>query len=220
LVTCLVTRRPDRVEHMRKLSVLLALSVAVMLPVLAVGQTASQPSANQQTSIQQTTNHKIDNDFVQAQFGNQFTLLPEIGAKFGDLDGDGVEDAVIAARCKNPLLDEAEHNYTVMDPYYTFFGYGDPKLTTTFREGDPARQGLVVLIIHGAGPEGWRSAKPKSKYVIVNLPYRTVSVRKMNLKKKTIEAVYIEEGDELGESSALFFDGKKYKYVPMGGNMQ
>jgi len=208
------------VEGMRKLSVLFALSVAVMLPVLAVGQTASQPTASQQTPIP-TTNHKIDNDFVQAQFGDQFTLLPEIGARFGDLDGDGVEDAVIAARCKNPLFDEAEHNYTVMDPYYTFFGYGDPKLTTTFREGDPKREGLVVLIIHGAGPEGWRSAKPKSKYVIVNLPYRTISVRKMNLnKKKTIEAVYIEEGDELNESSALFFDGKKYRYVPMGASMQ
>jgi len=205
---------------MRKFSVLLALGIAVLLPALAGGQTASQPTSSQQTAIQQATNHKIDNDFVQAQFGNQFTLLPEIGAKFGDLDGDGVEDAVIAARCKNPLLDEAEHNYTVLDPYYTFYGYGDPKLTTTFREGDPTRQGLVVLIIHGAGPEAWRSAKPKSKYVIVNLPYRTVSVRKMNLKKKTIEAVYIEEGDELNESSALFFDGKKYRYVPMGGSLQ
>ncbi|HEX9112672.1 MAG TPA: hypothetical protein VF845_14425 [Terriglobales bacterium] len=200
---------------MRKLSVLLALSVAVVLPVLAVGQRASQPAANQQAA-----NHKIDNDFVQAQFGNQFTLLPEVGSVFGDLDGDGVEDAVIAARCKNPLLDEAEHNYTVLDPYYTFYGYGDPKLTTTFREGVPARQGLVVLIIHGTGPEGWRSATPKSKFVIVNLPYRAVSVRKMNLRKKTIEAVYIDEAGELGASSALFFDGKKYKYVPMGASMQ
>lgn len=200
---------------MRKLSVLPALSVALLLPVLAMGQTASQPNSNQTRSTL-----KIDNDFVQAQFGNQFTLLPEIGVAFGDLDGDGVEDAVIAARCKNPLLDEAEHNYTVLDPYYTFYGYGDPKLTTTFREGVPARQGLVVLIIHGTGPEAWRSAQPKSKYVIINLPYRTVSVRKMQLKKKTIEAVYIEEGDELGESSALFFDGKKYKYVPMGASMQ
>ncbi|HYU48104.1 MAG TPA: hypothetical protein VEK84_18220 [Terriglobales bacterium] len=194
---------------MRKFSLLFALSIVVLLPILAVGQAPSQP-----------TNHKIDNDFVQAQFGNQFTLLPEVGAMFGDLDGDGVEDAVIAARCKNPLLDEAEHNYTVLDPYYTFYGYGDPKLTTTFREGDPARQGLVVLIIHGVGPEGWRSAAPKSKFVIVNLPYRAVSVRKMQLRKKTIEAVYIEEGGELAESSALFFDGKKYKYVPMGASMQ
>ena len=204
LVTCLVTREPDKVEHMRKLSVLLALSVAMLLPVLAGGQTVSR---------------EIDNNFVQAQFGNQFTLS-EVGAVFGDLDGDGVEDAVIAARCRNPLLDEAEHNYTVLDPYYTFYGYGDPKLTTTFTEGDPKRQGLVVLIIHGAGPEGWRSAKPKSKYVIVNLPYQKLSVRKMKLGKKTVEAVYTEEGSDRGESSALFFDGKKYRYVPMGASLQ
>jgi hypothetical protein len=76
------------------------------------------------------------------------------------------------------------------------------------------------LIIHGTGPDGWRSATPKAKYVIVNLPYRTLSVRKMKLRKKTIEAVYIEELGEFNESSALFFDGKKFRYVPMGGEMQ
>ena len=56
--------------------------------------------------------------------------------------------------------------------------------------------------------------------MIVNLPYRTLSVRKMKLRKKTIEAVYIEELGEFNESSALFFDGKKFRYVPMGGEMQ
>ena len=193
---------------MRKLSLLLAFSafsVALLIP--AFGQA---PPATR----------KIDNEFVQQQFGDQFTLLPEIGAVFGDLDGDGVEDVAIAARCKNPLLDQAEHKYTVLDPYYEFFGYGDPKLTTTFSEGDPARRGLVVLIIHGAGKDGWRSATPKAKYVIVNLPYRTISIRKMGLRKKTVEAIYVEEAGDMGDSSALFFDGKKFRYVPMGGNMQ
>ena len=95
--------------------------------------------------------HKIDNEFVQQQFGDQFTLLPEIGAAFGDLDGDGVEDIVIAARCKNPMLDQGEHNFTVIDPYNEFFGYGDPRMTTTFSEGDPRQRGLVVLVIEGAG---------------------------------------------------------------------
>jgi hypothetical protein len=163
---------------------------------------------------------KIDNDFVQRQFGDQFTLIPEIGAAFGDLDGDGVEDVVIAARCKNPLLDQGEHNFMVLDPYNDFFGYGDPRMTTTFSEGVPSRRGLVMLVIHGAGPEGWRSATPKAKFVIVNLPYKAISVRKMTLKKKKIEAIYIEEASETGESSALFFDGKKFHYVPMGGDMQ
>ena len=193
---------------MRKVSLLLAFSafsVAMLIPAFAQGPPASR---------------KIDNEFVQQQFGDQFTLLPEIGAVFGDLDGDGVEDVAIAARCKNPMLDQAEHKYTVMDPYYEFFGYGDPKLTTTFSEGDPTRRGLVVLIIHGAGKDGWRSATPKAKYVIVNLPYRTISIRKMGLRKKTIEAIYIEESGDMGDSSALFFDGRKFRYVPMGGDMQ
>jgi hypothetical protein len=107
-----------------------------------------------------------------------------------------------------------------VDPYNDFFGYGDPRMTTTFSEGDPTQRGLVVLIIHGAGPEGWRSAQPKAKYVLVNLPFRTISVRKMSLKKKKIEAIYVEEAGNFGTSSAVFFDGRKFRYVPMGGDME
>src|ERR1035441_4678032 len=114
---------------MRKASLLLAFMVAILIS--AFGQGA--PTAR-----------KVDNAFVQQQFGTEFTLVPQVGAAFGDLDGDGVEDVIIAARCKNPLLDEAEHNYTVIDPYHSFFGYGNPKITTTFSTADPAQRGLVV----------------------------------------------------------------------------
>jgi hypothetical protein len=190
---------------MRRTSLLLAFSVALLIPAFGQGQPAAR---------------KIDNDFVKQQFGDQFTLVPEIGSGVGDLDGDGVEDVIIAARCKNPLIDQSEHNYRVVDPYYDYFGYGDPKLTTTFSAGDPANRGLVVLIIYGVGKDSWRSATPKAKFVIVNLPYKSLSIRKFNLKKRTVEAIYIEEAGEMGDSSAVFFDGKKFKYVPMGGDMQ
>jgi|SRR5580698_3729559 hypothetical protein len=190
---------------MRSFSLLLAFSFAMLFP--AFGQASPAPPV-------------IDNDFVQKHFGNQFTMLPDVGVVYGDLDGDGVEDVVIGARCKNPMLDQAQHQYTVIDPYYEFFGYGDPRITTTFSEGDPTRRGLVVLIIHGAGPDSWRAAVPKAKYVIVNLPYRTLSVRKFKLHKRTIDAVFMEETGDMGESSALFFDGRKFRYVPMGGDMQ
>lgn len=189
---------------MRKASFLLAFTFVLLVPALA-----QTPPA-----------HKITNEFLQSQFGKEFTLVPELAPVFGDLNGDGVEDVVIAARCKNPMLDQADHNYTVIDPYYDFFGYGDPKVTTTFSEPDPVRRGLMVLIIHGAGPDAWRSATPRSKFVVVNLPYKALSVHKMKMRKKTIEAVYIEEAGETGESSALFFDGRKFRYVPMGGSME
>src|SRR3981081_2756471 len=134
-------------------SLLLAFSVVMLIP--AFGQVP--PTAG-----------KVDNEFVQQQFGREFTLLPELAPVFGDLDGDGVEDVVIAARCKNLMLDEAQHDYKVMDPYYDFYGYGDPRVTTTFKEPDPARRGLAVLIIHGAGPDGWRAATPEEKDCVGN----------------------------------------------------
>lgn len=193
---------------MRRISVLLAFGVAALFPLLLHGQAAAV---------------KVDDEFVHQQFGKEFTMVPEIGAMIGDLDGDGVEDVVIAARCKNPLLDESEHNYKVLDPYMTFYGYGDPKVTMRFGEEDPHRRGLVVLIVHGVGPEAWRSATPKAKFVVINLPYRQLSVRKFamwNKQKKQLMAIYAEESNEEKESSALYFDGKRYKYVPMGASME
>jgi hypothetical protein len=193
----------------------LVFCLGCMLPAFAQAPAVSMPAA-----AQRAVSHKIDNEFVQQQFGDQFTLLPEFGAAFGDLDGDGVEDIVIAARCKNPMLDQGEHNYAVIDPYNDFFGYGDPRMTTTFSEGDPRQRGLVVLVIDGAGVSAWRNKTPKAKYVIVNLPLKTMSVRRFKTRKRSVEAIYVEEAGEMGTSSALFFDGKKFRYVPMGGDMQ
>ena len=163
---------------------------------------------------------KVDSDFVHKQFGKDFTVVSEI-AMTGDLDGDGVEDVVIAARCKNPLPDAAEHNYTVIDPYMNFYGYGDPTVTLAFGDGDPKRSGLVVLVIHGAGPQAWRSETPKAKFVIINLPYRQLTVRKFALsKKKKLQAIYVEESNDFKETSAVYFDGRHYKYVPMGESVE
>ncbi|MGA3194965.1 MAG: hypothetical protein ABSD39_08150 [Terriglobales bacterium] len=191
---------------MRTISLAVVFSLALAIPMAAQGTAATI---------------KVDQQFVLQQFGDQFTLVTSVPVSVGDLDGDGVEDIVIPARCKNPMIDQAAHNFRVVDPYYDFFGYGDPKITTTFSEGNPALRGLVALVINGAGPDAWRSATPKSKFVIVNLPFKGLSVRKMQLnKKRMIEAIYVEEAGDMGESSAVFFDGKKFRYVPMGGDMQ
>lgn len=127
-----------------------------------------------------------------------------------DLDGDGVEDAIIVARCKTPLAGEGSYNYKVIDPYYTNYGYGNPRITAQFNSADPYRQNLV-LVIHGAGKEAWRSATPKAKFVIINLPFDSLSLTRVTLRKRQVPAVSLVE-DEQQLSSAVFWDGKKYRW--------
>ena len=39
-----------------------------------------------------------------------------------DMDGDGIEDLVVAAKCKNPMADKAEYTFVVADPYNSALG--------------------------------------------------------------------------------------------------
>jgi hypothetical protein len=79
---------------------------------------------------------------------------------------------------------------------------------------------LVLLIIHGSGADAWRSESPKAKFVIVNLPYRQLAVKKLNVRKKTVMAIYTDESSADKTTSATFWDGKKYRYQPLGSSME
>jgi hypothetical protein len=176
--------------------------------------------AQQAPSQLTATRFTVDNDFVQKQFGTSCTLLAGPQPLMADLDGDGVEDIVIPARCTNPMMDQAENSFKVVDPYDSFFGYGNPTVTTRFASEDPDLRGLALLIIHGVGPEAWHSATPKAKFVIINLPFKQVSVKKLGLRKRSVLAIYAEESGSDQTTSATFWDGKKYKYQPMGSSME
>lgn len=182
--------------------------------LLLIGTLASAPLWAQQSSAP-----NVDNDFAQKQFGTNCTLIgmPPLKA---DLDGDGVEDMVIPARCTSPLMDQAEDNYVVLDPYNSFFGYGNPKVTTAFVADDPMRRGFSLLVIHGSGAEAWHATTPKAKFMLVNIPFRDVRVRKLQLKKKIRMAIYVDETGGNAMTSVVFWDGKKYRYNPMGSTME
>jgi len=162
----------------------------------------------------------VDDAFVQKQFGATCKLMPGPQPLIGDLDGDGIDDLVIAAKCTNPLLDEAEDNFKLIDPYNTFFGYGDTRVTTQFSSEDPQSRGLVLLVINGSGSEAWRSATPKAKFVIVNLPFKQITLRKLKIRKKSMTAIYTEETGADQTTSVIFWDGKKYRYEPLGASLE
>lgn len=193
-----------------------------LLPLLAVILFGLSLTASSQSSpAKQAPQSAVDNDFVQKKFGATCTLVAGPPTFTADLDGDGTEDLVIAARCSNPLMDQAEHSYKVVDPYNSYFGFGDPKITTQFASEDPHGRGLSLLIIHGAGPEAWRSPTPKAKFIVINLPFKQLSVKKLAVRKKTIMAIYAQEsGEGEGTISAVFWDGKKYRYRPLGSTME
>ena len=180
---------------------------AVMLIGFQLSHAQAQPSG-------------VDDAFVQKQFGQTCKVLQGPQPMTGDLDADGVEDIVIPARCTNPLLDQSEDNFRVVDPYNSFFGYGNPKITTEFASEDKSFRGTVLLIIHGQGPEAWHAATPKAKFVIINLPFKQVVVRKLTQGKRSLTAIYAEETGPDRMTSVLFWDGKKYKYNPLGASME
>ncbi|HUR36955.1 MAG TPA: hypothetical protein VM009_04000 [Terriglobales bacterium] len=134
-----------------------------------------------------------------------------------DLDNDGVQDAIIVARCKNALGRKDEFSYDLIDPYMAYHGYGDPKITSEISSDDPM-QGHAVLIIHGAGADAWRAEKPKSKFVAINLPFSNIGVTRVVIRKgkPAVGAVLLQEGETM--SSVLFWDGKKYKWRDSIGN--
>lgn len=182
--------------------------VSVTLSCMALAQSAPPKS----TSL-------VDNDFIHKQFGLTCKLIDGPPQLKADLDGDGIEDLVVAAKCTNPLPDQTEDNFKVVDPYNSFFGYGDTKITTQFASEDPVTRGLALLVIHGSGAEAWRTDTPKAKFVIINLPFRQIAVKKLKIKKRTLMAIYTEESGPDRMTSTLFWDGKKYRYQPMGSSM-
>jgi hypothetical protein len=160
---------------------------------------------------------------VRQQFGSDFTIAMKRSSStvkylhpqkeswtpflIADLNNDGVEDAIIVARSKNPLSGQGRYNYKVVDPYFTYHGYGDPKVTATLTSEDPD-QGHIVLVIHGSGTEAWRSATPKAKYAIVNLPFENLSVTSSENKKIALNL----ESREASTGSVVYWDGRKYKW--------
>jgi hypothetical protein len=162
----------------------------------------------------------VDDAFVQKEFGSSCTINKALPPSFADLNGDGVEDIVIAARCKDPMMDQGQNGYTVIDPYFAFYGYGNPTVTTQYTTELPEDRSLVLLIIHGSGQDAWHSTAEKQKFLIVNLPYKRIAVKKIKFKKKIVMAIFALETGTDEMTSAIVWDGKKYRYMPVGASME
>ncbi len=206
----------SQITSLRVLLVVLAMVTASATLASAKKQPPPPPPARATSPVPAVTDA-----YVHKEFGENCSLLGGPPQFVGDLDGDGVDDLVIAARCKNPMADQAEYGFHVSDPYNSFLGFGDVKLTSTFASDELERKGLSLLIVHGVGPDAWRSDKEKPKFLLINLPFKTLTVKRLALKKKTVLGIYMEEkGEGEATSSVVFWDGKKYRYEILGSDME
>lgn len=179
---------------------------AIVLAVChAVGQSA--PSATDAMAA-----------LIRQQFGPTFSLpagfpTPMITA---DFDGDGIEDVAIVADSKEPIPDSYNFKYRVMDPYNGYFGMGNPSITLAFSAPDP-RRNHFLLVIFGSGQQAWHAPTPKAKFVLVNVPFDTITVGRMLVKKKKPPINIIKAEEKEVMDAAVYWDGKKWKWEP--GNL-
>jgi hypothetical protein len=155
---------------------------------------------------------------VKQQFGDTFT----IPAKFptpvitADFNGDGVEDVAIVASSKDPMPDSYAFKYEVADPYHAYFGFGNPKVTSTF--GTDSGHTHHVLVIFGSGKEAWHAATPKGKFVLINVPFDTCEVGRMLISKKKPPIFVIKVLESQIMDSALWWEAKKKRWHWEPGN--
>ncbi|HMK30501.1 MAG TPA: hypothetical protein VK473_12505 [Terriglobales bacterium] len=166
-------------------------------PVPATGSAAPAKPANIE-AIQQ---------FIEKNFGPEFKYDAAFPPFVGDFDGDGDEDVVVVATGKNVTAGEGEFQYRVQDPYDAYYGFGNARIMSQFTSGGP--QEKRFLIVHG-----WKLQAPKAKFVLVNIPFEQAVASHATLKKKMVSAITTHEA--AGLSALIFFDGKKYRWEPIG----
>ncbi|HWX53127.1 MAG TPA: hypothetical protein VN176_00910 [Verrucomicrobiae bacterium] len=157
---------------------------------------------------------------IKQQFGPSFTLPVKFPTPLivADFDGDGVEDVAIVADSKEPIPDSYEFKYQVADPFGSYFGFGNTTVGSSFNTNDP-RRNHALLVIFGAGPEGWRSATPKAKFVLINVPFDTITNGRILLKKNKPPVFVIRAVESELMDSNVFWDAKKKKWKWEPGQM-
>jgi hypothetical protein len=199
------------------ISQILLLSVVLAPTTFAAGKKQPPPPP----APAKSPSPAVTDEYVHKEFGDDCSLIAGAPQFVGDLDGDGVDDLIVAARCKNPMIDQSEYGFRVVDPYDSYLGFGNVKITSAFNTEDPDRKGIMLLVVHGVGPDAWRSAGPKPKFMMINLPFRALTVKKLALRKRTVLGIFMEEQGEGEHSvSVVFWDGRKYRYQIVGSDFE
>jgi hypothetical protein len=84
-------------------------------------------------------------------------------------------------------------------------------MTASYGKNDPDHN-HDLLVIMGAGPESWHAAMPKAKYVLINVPFDSIEVGRMLLKKNKPPIFVIRAIEARLMDSNVYWDAKKKKW--------
>src|SRR5689334_9529987 len=164
----------------------LALSIMLVTQSLLLAEDHGNASKSESTPPKISAEQVGEaNDLIHRQFGDGFMLVADAEPPIltGDFDGDGIEDVAFVASAKKLPHAETAAGYHMIDPYDDFFGFSNPQVTIRFNGTEPDRA-RYLLIVHGSGPEAWHASSPKSRYVVINLPFDSLEVTEFRWKKK------------------------------------
>jgi hypothetical protein len=82
---------------------------------------------------------------------------------------------------------------------------------------DP-RQSHDLLVIFGAGAQAWHASTPKAKFVLINVPFDSVQLGRMLVKKKKPPIFVIKAIETQLSESAVYWDAKKKHWRWEPGN--
>ncbi|ABF43696.1 hypothetical protein Acid345_4696 [Candidatus Koribacter versatilis Ellin345] len=199
------------------------LSLAVAVGVGAQDATQHDPH-NPQLTIRSdgknvykgdTENEFDAQKYLTREFGPGFKLAKDMPVLLGDMDGDGREDAAFIVTGGSPMLSAGAFDYKVIDPYDGYWSFADPKLNMHVPMTDPGKH-YYICIAHD-----WKGEHPKAKFVIFNLPFKSISLTPTNQvsgpwkkSKKIVAALATEESD--GQQGAVVWNGSDYKFIQLG----
>ena len=140
----------------------------------------------------------------------------------GDFNGDGSEDLAVLVKPNDGQLSEINNelaNWVLEDPKNVA-----PRETNSPAPPKSARaekDEILLAVIHGAGGEGWRSAKAKQTYLLKNEGATTSQSLKDLQRAKEKQEFPQLSGDAItetinGKSGIVYWTGAKYAWHGTG----
>jgi len=139
----------------------------------------------------------------------------------GDFNGDGSEDLAVAVKPTEGSLETINNelaNWILEDPQNISVQRTGTAQMPSHKPVRAAKGDMLLAIIHGVGPKGWRSPEAKQTFLLKNATGSNLLVQSVkDLRDKRDKKLPTLRGDAIsetiaGKSGLLFWTGAKYAW--------